>query len=53
MEVDKSITDEDLEKVIGMSKEKLAQWSKNRPVGPRQESQYAGNAGFMAGGDGG
>jgi hypothetical protein len=53
MKADKSISDEDMKKVIGMDRAELAEWSKDKPVGPRQESLYAGNVGYLSGRDGG
>ncbi|KIW09201.1 uncharacterized protein PV09_00129 [Verruconis gallopava] len=55
MTKNKSISDEDMKRVLGMNRAELEQWAKDRPgIGPRQESQFAGDVGYMgSGGDSG
>jgi len=39
----RGISDEDLKKVLGMNRQELQEWAKDKPVGPRQPSRLAGD----------
>lgn len=47
---DKTISDEEMKKYTGMDRAQLAEWAKDKPVGPRQDARWAGDSMLYMGG---